>query len=417
MAELPHRFFILEELLRDMPIVKANGASGLLSRPGALKAAVTDLPQYRLEGETDSGILAALFRDLTFLASAYLLEPCHQQYLADGTYGLGEPRLPRNIAVPLTVVAEKIRARPFLEYAHSYALYNYRRVDPQRGMEFRNLNLIRSFAGSPSEAAFILVHVCMVAHTPGLVSATLDILDAAERGYRAAFQKGMLELIDVMNAINQEMETMWRRSSDSEYQNFRTFIMGIKAQPMFPRGVVYEGVSERPFRYRGESGANDSIIPTCDNLLQLYERMPDNPLTRILRDFRKYRPVEHSRFLAKVHSRAGKAGVARFAMEDSSSALLYLRAVDQVRQFRTRHWSFTKEYIIKHSKHPVATGGSPIVTWLPNQLLAVLDVMIDSATNAIPKSTADKSKFFSEILSSCQRQRRNLEMEVKSMLN
>ena len=49
--------------------------------------------------------------------------------------------------------------------------------------------------------------------------------------------------------------------------------------------------------------------------------------------------------------------------------------LDQVREFRWRHWCFTREYIIKKTRHPTATGGSPIVTWLPNQLGAVLDLM------------------------------------------
>ena len=45
-----------------------------------------------------------------------------------------------------------------------------------------------------------------------------------------------------------------------EYNNFRTFIFGITKQSMFPHGVVYEGVSEEPFSFRGESGANDSMV-------------------------------------------------------------------------------------------------------------------------------------------------------------
>jgi indoleamine 2,3-dioxygenase len=35
---------------------------------------------------------------------------------------------------------------------------------------------------------------------------------------------------------------------------------------MFPNGVIYEGVDDKPKVYRGESGANDSILPTHDNL-------------------------------------------------------------------------------------------------------------------------------------------------------
>jgi indoleamine 2,3-dioxygenase len=29
---------------------------------------------------------------------------------------------------------------------------------------------------------------------------------------------------------------------------------------MFPYGVVYEGVSDEPMSFRGESGANDSMV-------------------------------------------------------------------------------------------------------------------------------------------------------------
>ena len=60
---------------------------------------------------------------------------------------------------------------------------------------------------------------------------------------------------------------------------------GITSQQMFPNGVVYEGCfDDKPVDFRGESGANDSIIPLLDNLCQV--PMPKNPLTEILRDFR-----------------------------------------------------------------------------------------------------------------------------------
>lgn len=32
---------------------------------------------------------------------------------------------------------------------------------------------------------------------------------------------------------------------------------------------------------------------------------------------------------------------------------------------------------MKKTSHPTATGGSPIVTWLPNQLQAVMQAMVD----------------------------------------
>lgn len=156
------------------------------------------------------------------------------------------------------------------------------------------------------------------------------------------------------------MLAMWKRSKPNGYTSFRTFIFGITSQSMFPNGVIYEGVSEEPLSFRGESGANDSMIPMCDNLLQV--QMPETPLTDILKDFRQYRPGNHREFLEAVRDSAQDSGVRGFAKGDSVSAALYLQALDQVRDFRWRHWCFTREYILKHTSHPTATGGSPIVT-------------------------------------------------------
>jgi indoleamine 2,3-dioxygenase len=105
--------------------------------------------------------------------------------------------------------------------------------------------------------------------------------------------------------------------------------------------------------------------------------MPSTPLTSILKDFRAYRPGNHREFLAWVQDQSTLLNVKSYALSDPSSAALYLHALNQVRDFRWRHWCFTREYILKKTAHPTATGGSPIVTWLPNQLNAVLDAMVE----------------------------------------
>jgi indoleamine 2,3-dioxygenase len=104
--------------------------------------------------------------------------------------------------------------------------------------------------------------------------------------------------------------------------------------------------------------------------------MPDTPLTAILQDFRSYRPGNHRQFLEHVKATSLSLSLKSFALSAPSSTALYLLALNQVRDFRWRHWCFTREYILKKTTHPVATGGSPIVTWLPNQLTAVLDSMV-----------------------------------------
>jgi indoleamine 2,3-dioxygenase len=60
--------------------------------------------------------------------------------------------------------------------------------------------------------------------------------------------------------ITLTIPAMWDKSKPKGYTMFRTFIFGITSQSMFPNGVVYEGVSDEPMSFRGESGANDSMV-------------------------------------------------------------------------------------------------------------------------------------------------------------
>jgi indoleamine 2,3-dioxygenase len=238
---------------------------------------------------------------------------------------------------------------------------------------------------------------------------------------------------------------MWAKSKPSEYTAFRTFIMGITSQSMFPNGVIYEGVSEKPLSFRGESGANDSMvgfqshfqtsssiftspvvlnhllpillplltfqIPLLDNLLQI--AMPSTPLTTILHDFRSYRPGNHRAFLSHVASLSSSLSFKSYALASATSTLLYLKLLDQVRDFRYRHWCFTREYILKRTAHPTATGGSPIVTWLPNQLVAVLDAMNEVGEMWGTGMVGKAKEEVGEMMEVVERQREGLKKEVE----
>lgn len=178
-----------------------------------------------------------------------------------------------------------------MEYAGSYALFNYRLEDPALGMEYSNLRLIRAFEHgldpSSSEAGFVLVHVDMVNHSGRLVEGAVNALSACTNANRGSFNAGLDQVVQAMVDVNSVMDSMfalfldpetsgavekgrsrltnltpdmWKKSRSNDYNNFRTFIFGITKQSMFPHGVVYEGVSEEPMSFRGESGANDSMV-------------------------------------------------------------------------------------------------------------------------------------------------------------
>ncbi|ETN37482.1 uncharacterized protein HMPREF1541_07104 [Cyphellophora europaea CBS 101466] len=432
LVDLPPTFDALSQIVREMPVTKEDGHPGLLAEyklgplidSGALPD-LTDAVRDIIAAENpDLEIVTALFRDYSFLASSFLLEPCWETWSKNHTagYGLGRQTLPRCIAGPLMRTAEVLDIPAFMSYAASYALYNYKLVDPKLGTSvYSNLRLIRGFENgldpTSSEAGFILTHIHMVQETGPLVDGAVSLLKAVEADDVSAGKASLQTMLKAMHRIEVSMENMWSHSLPKDYISYRTFIFGITNQSMFPNGVVYEGENNgKPLFFRGESGANDSIIPLLDHLCEI--PMPKNPLMDILVDFRNYRPKPHRTFLAYVMSKAAELGVRAFCVKDMQLAQLYLKLLDHVRSFRWRHWLFAREYIIKRTSHPTATGGSPIVTWLPNQLMAVMDLMesVYRDSGLEDKARAGDSeewKFVKGLMANVEEQHVKLDREVK----
>ena len=97
-----------------------------------------------------------------------------------------------------------------MEYAGSYALFNYRLEDPAFGMEYSNLRLIRAFEHgldpSSSEAGFVLVHVDMVQNSGLLVQGAVNALSGCGDGDRKAFNAGLEGVVEAMVKVNRVMD-------------------------------------------------------------------------------------------------------------------------------------------------------------------------------------------------------------------
>lgn len=110
-VSIPKVFDPLASILSRLPVVKDDGTPGLLATYELGPAVHAELPDLSDEidklvtedGKPDLVTLTAVFRDYSFLASSYLLEPCWQNWKTnpDGGYGLGRQSLPKSIAGPM----------------------------------------------------------------------------------------------------------------------------------------------------------------------------------------------------------------------------------------------------------------------------------------------------------------------------
>lgn len=78
-----------------------------------------------------------------------------------------------------------------MEYAYSYLLYNWKKIDPKKELTFDNVHAHRMFTGLADENGFMMVHVAMDAYTNKLVDGSDITIAAAKKKDRKEFNRGL----------------------------------------------------------------------------------------------------------------------------------------------------------------------------------------------------------------------------------
>ena len=332
---------------------------------------ISDLENFEdvIREETDINLLAALYRAYCFLASGYLLYPSYVSFVKTSLYGKGRSILPTQLSQPLLYLGYKLEVYPWLEYSYGYSLGNYVKIDNTKGLDVENLRMACHFSGTSDETGFIMCHVDINQHTPNLIGACDNLLENKSIS-------SLEEVVYVLQDINRSRRKMWEVSRCSHYNDFRVYIMGIKGNNnIFPNGVIYEPEIE-PRYYRGQSGSQDTIIPFLDSFFRVCDHYPQNELTNYLMDMRSYRPTPFRELVEWTDNHCVNLinELLESDVDGKICSLLY-QVYRQIYEFRNGHWQFVQKYIMANTAYPVATGGTPITTWLPNQIMATLSSM------------------------------------------
>lgn len=292
-----------------------------------------DLPQMRL-----------YYVRLGFLASAYVNQ-------------VGQPpatRLPANIARPLCEICDRLDRPPILSY-DGYALYNWKRFEPSGPIALGNIDTLQNFVHMYDEHWFILVHV-------EIEAIAAEILRAAARIQHAFSEESKSDTGHRKHVVNQSLReisaALWRQvavlrripermAPSLYYSTFRPYIR-------FFEGVVYEGVKQEPGNFRGETGAQSSIVPSLVGLMKIPHKQ--SLLTNHLADMRNFMPAEHRAVLEEIEAIPDFRSLAEPAA--------YNEVLDALANFREIHYGWAQEYINRWVDDPRGTGGTTYMHWL-----------------------------------------------------
>lgn len=196
-------------------------------------------------------------------------------------YVWGEEVAPTSLPAPLAVLiwalARRLGQKPLLTYS-AYVLDNWDRLDRSGPIALDNLYMVQHFLGGQDEAWFVLVHVAIEARAGAMLAEIPALIEAAAHHDAEAAERGLTMISAGWDDINGIFDGMPERCDPYIYfHRVRPYIHGWQDNPALGGGLIYEGVAEAggaPQLFRGQTGAQSSIVPAMDALLGIQHAGP-----------------------------------------------------------------------------------------------------------------------------------------------
>ena len=279
-----------------------------------------------------------------------------------------EKVIPKNISKTWYKISQKLDRPPILSYA-SYALNNWKLQDVNKPFDLENIRILQNFLGGMDEDWFIMIHIA-IEHEAKEILNNLKTYYLDKNEDQSYLENALVSI----KKINQIMNRMPEKCDPFIYYNrVRPYIFGWKNNPATPNGVIYEGVEEyggTPQLFRGETGAQSSIVPALDALLGVTHS--NDPLKEYLDEMRLYMPKEHRNLLNDLDqwSENNRSN----SIREDSSVELADEIIKEVHAFRNKHLEYARIYIHEQSlsnqnnSNVVGTGGTPFMKYLDKHL-------------------------------------------------
>ena len=269
-----------------------------------------------------------------------------------------QPLLPEVIAEPWVKLANYLGRPPILSYA-SYCLDNWYKINKHEPISLNNVALINNFLGGVDEDWFVTIHVCIEDAASGAVDAAYKISHLDKNNSVNDFLSQLKQIRKSLIKVNDIFSKMPQKCDPYVYYHrVRPYIFGTKDNPDLKKGLIYENqYDNKPQFFRGETGAQSSIIPFLDGALGI-GHTNDN-LKHYLNEMRDYMPPKHRKMIEKVEN---KSQAKEIILKSKLLTKEYNHCVEEIRKFRAQHLEYAATYIHKQAqvKSDVGTGGSVV---------------------------------------------------------
>ena len=276
------------------------------------------------------------------------------------------------IAKPWSNISKMLGRPPILSYA-SYCLDNWHKINQDEGVNLDNVALNYNFLGGIDEDWFVTIHVCIEHAANKAIQSAFNISLKTETSN--CDEKVLLDELTSIKEAMLEVNHIFRKMPEKcdpyiYYHRVRPYIFGWKNNPALPDGLIYESCfDEKPQLFRGETGAQSSIVPTLDALLNVeHER---DELREYLDEMKSYMPPSHRELIKFIED---TSKVKEQVSSNKGLMELYDDCCQEISIFRSQHLRYAADYIHNQSTKSTlfgsggskvrGTGGTPFMKYL-----------------------------------------------------
>ena len=276
------------------------------------------------------------------------------------------------IAKPWSNISKMLGRPPILSYA-SYCLDNWHKINQDEDVNLDNVALNYNFLGGIDEDWFVTIHVCIEHAANNAIQSAFNI--ALKTETNDCDEKVLLDELTSIKEAMLEVNHIFRKMPEKcdpyiYYHRVRPYIFGWKNNPALPDGLIYESCfDEKPQLFRGETGAQSSIVPTLDALLNVVHERDE--LREYLDEMKSYMPPSHRELIKFIED------TSKVKEQVSSNKMLmelYDDCCQEISIFRSQHLRYAADYIHNQSTKSTlfgsggskvrGTGGTPFMKYL-----------------------------------------------------
>lgn len=276
------------------------------------------------------------------------------------------------IAKPWSNISKMLGRPPILSYA-SYCLDNWHKINQDEGVNLDNVALNYNFLGGIDEDWFVTIHVCIEHAANKAIQSASNIALKTETS--DCDEKVLLDELTSIKEAMLEVNHIFRKMPEKcdpyiYYHRVRPYIFGWKNNPALPDGLIYESCfDEKPQLFRGETGAQSSIVPTLDALLNVVHERDE--LREYLDEMKSYMPPSHRELIKFIED---TSKVKEQITNNKMLMELYDDCCQEISIFRSQHLRYAADYIHNQSTKSTlfgsggskvrGTGGTPFMKYL-----------------------------------------------------